>query len=110
MIDWRRAINFSREAVSSSTRALGSLSGKALLSAEWSLAMRAVEGEEIGFGGVEDAEGGEEDGEDESGAEDAGGEEGVEGEDGAGGVEDEAGEEDEAGAEDGFISCSTWEE
>jgi len=89
MIDWRRAINFSREAVSSSTRALGSLSGKALLSAEWSLAMRAVEGEEIGFGGVEDAEGGEE---------------GVEGEDGAGCVEDEA------GAEDGFISCSTWEE
>jgi len=89
MIDWRRAINFSREAVSSSTRALGSLSGKALLSAEWSLAMRAVEGEEIGFGGEED----------------------VEGEDGAGCVEEGAGGvEDEAGAEDGFISCSTWEE
>jgi len=66
--------------------------------------MRAVEGEEIGFGGVRDAEGGEEDGGDESGAEDAGGEEGVEGEEGAGCVEDEA------GAEDGFISCSTWEE
>ena len=73
--------------------------------------MRAVEGEEIGFGGVEDAEDGVEDGGDESGAEDAGGEEGVEGEEGAGCVEEGAGGvEDEAGAEDGFISCSTWEE
>jgi len=59
MIDCRRAIIFSRQVVSSSTRALGSVSGGAMISGGRSPARKRGEVEETGFEGMEGAEGAE---------------------------------------------------
>jgi len=103
MIDWRRAINFSREKVSSSTRALGSLSGGAGLSGERSPAGERGEEVETGIEAVEDGE----DAEDVEGAErrvDVGGSDGAEGAELALDVDEVV------GVAEGFISSSTLEE